>query len=112
MTFSEKAKNEILSKNLTSPCCRVAGLSAFIRGAGTISVESGEVGIEIVTENDKARDVYAKIIAQDFNEKIDFTSSQDKISPKTSRLNIYVLPYSGIFSLPNPTFFKNVFENL
>ena len=74
MTFSEQSKNEILNKNLTSPCCKVAGLSAFIRGAGTILVESGKVGFEIITENPKAQDVYAKILVEDFNEKVVLTT--------------------------------------
>ncbi len=82
MTFSEQAKNEMLNKNLTSPCCRVAGLSAFIRGAGTVLVENGKVGFEIVTENLKARDVYAKILEEDFNEKVVLTTSNDKFKGK------------------------------
>ncbi len=108
MTFSEKAKNEILNKNLTSPCCRVAGLSAFIRGAGTISVESGDVGFEIVTENVKARDVYAKIIETDFNEKVDLTNSHDKFKGKDkfiikclSKTSIDVLRTLGILVAGN-----------
>lgn len=103
MTFSEKAKNEILTKNLSSPCCRVAGLSAFIRGAGTISVESGNVGFEIVTENSSARDVYAKIISEDFNEKVNLTNSHDKFKGKSkfilkclSKTSIGVLSSLGI----------------
>ena len=83
MTFSEKAKSEILSKNLNSPCCRIAGLSAFIRGAGTISVEGGKVGFEIVTENQTASEFYAKIIADDFNEKVSLITTHDKFNGKS-----------------------------
>lgn len=108
MTFSEKAKNEILSKNLSSPCCRVAGLSAFIRGAGTILVESGDIGFEIVTENDSARDVYAKILTEDFNEKINLTNSHDKFKGKNkfilkclSKTSINVLRTLGILNQDN-----------
>ncbi|MBO5926446.1 MAG: DNA-binding protein WhiA [Clostridia bacterium] len=62
MTFSERVKSEILSKNNMQPCCQIASLSAFIRGAGTISVLHGKIGFEIITENQTAIDYYLKII--------------------------------------------------
>ncbi len=68
MTFSEKAKNQILSKKDKQPCCLVASLSAFIRGAGTISVVKGQIGFEIVSENQTAIDYYANIIKNLYGE--------------------------------------------
>ncbi len=68
MTFSEKAKNEILLKTDKQPCCLVASLSAFIRGAGTISVIKGQIGFEVVSENQNALDYYSKIIKNIYGE--------------------------------------------
>lgn len=62
MTFSERAKNQILSKMDKQPCCLVASLSAFIRGAGTISVVKGNIGFEVVSENQTAIEFYSNII--------------------------------------------------
>ncbi len=82
MTFSERVKSEILTKNITSPCCRIAGLSAFVRGAGTIIVEGANVGFEIKTENDKACEFYADILKKDFNEVTEITTTADKFNGK------------------------------
>lgn len=62
MTFSEKAKNEILGKNFDEPCCQLSALSAFVRGAGTISTHDGNVGFETVTENENAFAVFDELI--------------------------------------------------
>ena len=53
MTFTEKVKNEILTKQLNNPCCRIAALSSFVRGAGTIAVKENKIGFETITENKK-----------------------------------------------------------
>ena len=62
MTFSEKVKNEIISKFNKTPCCMVASLSAFVRGSGTIASSGGYVGFETVTENKNANDLYREIL--------------------------------------------------
>ena len=68
MTFSEMTKNEILSKKDKQPCCLVASLSAFIRSAGSLSVQRGMVGFEVVTENEEAIKFYAEIIKNIYGE--------------------------------------------
>ena len=68
MTFSEMTKNEILSKKDKQPCCLVASLSAFIRSAGSLSVQWGLVGFEVVTENEEAIKFYAEIIKNIYGE--------------------------------------------
>ena len=70
MTFSERAKSEILIKNKKQPCCQVAFLSAFIRGAGTISVINGNIGFEIISENPSAIDYCAEIISTLYGQKV------------------------------------------
>ncbi len=69
MTFSEKAKMEILSKKDKQPCCLVSSLAAFIRGAGTISVVKGQIGFEVVSENQTALDYYSSIIKTIYGEE-------------------------------------------
>lgn len=62
MTFSEKAKSEILSKDRGQPCCQIASLSAFIRGAGTIATKDNKIGFEITTENYQAIEYYKGVL--------------------------------------------------
>lgn len=44
MNFTEKVKNEIISEPIVSPCCKLAALSAYLRTAGTIEIQNGNVG--------------------------------------------------------------------
>lgn len=62
MTFSEKAKSEILSKEKGQPCCLISSLSAFIRGAGTIATKENKIGFEITTENFQAINYYKDVL--------------------------------------------------
>ena len=62
MTFSEKVKSEILSKEKGQPCCLIASLSAFIRGSGTIATKDNKIGFEITTENYQAINYYKDIL--------------------------------------------------
>lgn len=62
MTFSEKAKSEILSKDRGQPCCQIGSLSAFIRGAGTIATKENKIGFEITTENYQAIEYYKGVL--------------------------------------------------
>ena len=62
MTFSEQVKNEILSRFDLEPCCQLASLSAFVRGSGTLASSGGNVGFEIITENELAFEVFSSVI--------------------------------------------------
>ena len=44
MNFTEKVKNEIISEKISSPCCKLAALSAYLRTAGTIEIHNGNIG--------------------------------------------------------------------
>lgn len=79
MTFSERVKNEILKTPLKEPCCRLAALSAFIRGAGTIAVRSGILGFEVVTENRAACEYFPDIIRELYGETAEITETGDKL---------------------------------
>jgi DNA-binding protein WhiA len=74
MTFSEKAKLEILNKEKGQPCCQLASLSAFLRGAGSISVVQNNIGFEIVTENKEALEYYKEIISDLYGENLQIES--------------------------------------
>lgn len=54
MTFSEIVKSEILKNKPENACCKMAFLSAFIRGAGTFVSQKGFIGVEILSENKDA----------------------------------------------------------
>ena len=62
MTFSEIVKDEILNNIPENACCKVAFLSAFIRGAGTFVSQKGFIGVEIFSENKKALEFAISII--------------------------------------------------
>ena len=101
MTFSERAKSEILIKNKKQPCCLMAFLSAFIRGAGTISVINGKIGFEIISENQNAIDYLAEIISslygQDVQKQVFYHGKKFKIS-LVNDVSVNVLIDLGILS--------------
>ena len=73
-TFSEKAKLEILNKEKGQPCCQLASLSAFLRGAGSISVVQNNIGFEIISENKEALEYYKEIISDLYGENLQIES--------------------------------------
>lgn len=62
MTFSNAVKKEILSSKSRQPCCKLAGLSAFIKGAGTLIVENGTIGFSLSGENEEILKNYSQDI--------------------------------------------------
>ena len=51
MNITEQVKLEIIEGFSLNPCCRVAGLSAFIKGAGSLTIIGGNIGFEFLSEN-------------------------------------------------------------
>ena len=82
MTFTEKAKEEIISKKISQPCCQVSALSAFIRGAGTLLIKRGRIGFEIISENQKAIDYFSKILSSIYGASPTFNELKDKLKGK------------------------------
>lgn len=82
MTFTERVKEEILSKKLTEPCCKVSALSAFIRGAGTLLVSGGNVGFELATENKNAHDYFTLILQSIYGVTATVTEFKDRFNGK------------------------------
>ena len=106
MTFSEKVKNEIISKFKNEPCCQVASLSAFVRGSGTIESTGGYVGFEIVTENQKAFNAYYETLKTLYGADITEKVIKDKLTKKNkysfsfiSNKSLSVLVDLGILSV-------------
>lgn len=83
MTFTERVKEEIISKRISQPCCQVSALSAFIRGAGTLLIKNGQIGFEVVSENKKAIDTFSQILNRLFGANPVFNELKDKLKNKT-----------------------------
>ena len=83
MTFTERVKEEIISKKISQPCCQVSALSAFIRGAGTLLIKHGNIGFEIITENQKAIETFAHILTTLYGVNSSFKEVKDKLKGKT-----------------------------
>lgn len=64
--FTEEIKNEIMANGLSSDCCKLAFLSAFIRTSGSVVSRGGHFGFEVVTENERAADFLCDMLEQDF----------------------------------------------
>ncbi len=82
MTFTERVKEEILTKKINQPCCQVAALSAFIRGAGTLLISSGQMGFEIITENKKANDYFSSVLSSLYGADLILSEFKDKFTGK------------------------------
>lgn len=52
MNFTSKVKNEILSDDKLSPCCKLVALSAFLRTAGTVEIKNGMIGFSIFGDSE------------------------------------------------------------
>ena len=83
MTFTERVKEEIKSKNISQPCCQVSALSAFIRGAGALLIKKGNIGFEIITENKKAIDTFSQILTKLYGANSTVNEVKDKLKGNT-----------------------------
>ncbi len=82
MTFTERVKEEIISKRISQPCCQVSALSAFIRGAGTLLIQNGYIGFEVITENKKAVEVFSQIIVKLYGATPTVNEVKDRLKGK------------------------------
>ena len=82
MTFTERVKEEIISKRISQPCCQVSALSAFIRGAGTLLIKNGHIGFEIITENQKALETFSQILTKIYGATPSVNELKDKLKGK------------------------------
>lgn len=105
MTFTEKVKEEILKSKISQPCCQVAALSSFVRGAGTLTVSGGSVGFEAISENSTAIEMMSSILRNVFGSNPKLSEFSDKLSGKikhrltlVDRSSLAVLSELGIIT--------------
>ena len=82
-SFSEKVKKQILSTSFEQTCCNISALSAFVRGAGTLFINGGLLGFEIITENKQACDYFAKILEIVYGESAEISKLADKLKGRS-----------------------------
>ncbi len=68
MSFTEEVKNELIEID-SEPCCENAGLSAYIKGAGTLEVKQGKIGFTLSGENVKILNYFAQILSTQYSEE-------------------------------------------
>ena len=68
MNFSEEVKRELVNI-FDEPCCAVAGLSAYIKGVGTLERRRGELGFVLVSESPQILGKYAQHLKSLYGEE-------------------------------------------
>jgi len=68
MNFTEEVKTELLQIK-DEPCCNNAGLSAYIKGAGTLDVKQGNIGFTLSSESVKILNYFAEIMQKQYSEE-------------------------------------------
>ena len=82
VSFSEQVKSQILKNSFEQTCCKISALSAFVRGAGTLCVEGGLLGFEVVTENKLACSYFNSIILSVYGENAKISTIKDKLTKR------------------------------
>lgn len=93
MSFSAKAKLEVLKSDIENDCCSIAFLSAIIKCAGELSISSNhQIKVEIFTEIPEIFDKIKTIIEQYYGKECEMTMVENTNISKSSRYKI-TLPY-------------------
>ncbi len=93
MSFSTKAKLEVLKEKIDNDCCSIAFLSAIIKCSGELSISSNHrIKVEIFTELEGLYDKIKEIIEQYYGKACEITQVEDTNISKSSRFKI-TLPY-------------------
>ena len=80
MTFSQNVKGEILGRLSDSlPCCRLACLSALLRGAGSLEIRSGSLGCSLTSENKRLLEFAGEIVYSLYGLKTEIRREETKI---------------------------------
>lgn len=87
LNFTEEIKNEITSVTIDDRSCKLAVISAFIRTSGSVISRSGELGFEIITENESTAEYISDLLESSFGlnltvtgAKFDVLSGKDKLT--------------------------------
>lgn len=104
MNFTARTKSELCRKKYESGCCLLAGLSAFVRTAGSIISEREVYGFSVNGQADCVK-YFAKVISELFSGKVEFnySSGGDKVIGFTflNESSADVLIQLGIFRFVN-----------
>lgn len=97
MSFSDEVKKEIIKTVSGQPCCKMAELCAFIKGAGTLIVENGKVGFSLSADNREILGLYVGYLYSLYGIKPLISFTKKKIKAKfLSEKTINVLQDVGI----------------
>lgn len=93
MSFSNKAKLEVLKNDIENDCCSIAFLSAIIKCSGELSISSNhQIKVEIYTEIPEIFDKIKHIIEQYYGKECEMTMVENSNISKSSRYKI-TLPF-------------------
>ena len=92
MTFIERVKNEIFKKNIKEKHCKKAFLAGLIRGAGTLYLDDGELGLDLRASNEELAMYLSECFKGIFNYDVrEVAVSEDKLNKKDK----FVISVSG-----------------
>ncbi len=104
MSFSDEVKKEIIKSVSQQPCCKMAGLYAFIKGAGTLIVEKGKIGFSLSADNREILGLYVGYLYSLYGIKPLISFTKKKIKAKfLSEKTINVLQDVGIIDCQEGT---------
>ena len=85
--FTEEIKNEITHIAIDDRCCKLAVICAFIRTSGSVISRGGQLGFELVTENESTAEFIVDILENTFGihptvsgAKFDVMGGRDKLT--------------------------------
>ena len=82
MNFSSEVKNELLKIKYDSDCCKIAGLSAYIRATGAVVTKDGKIGFEVSSDNSEAAMYYVDLLTDIYGEDVNAVVNEDKLNRK------------------------------
>lgn len=89
MSFSSKAKNELVRKMCEDTCCQMAEVSALLRMSGTLQLAGlNKINISVTTENPAIARLIFKLFKQVFKVHTEVMVKKNKVLKKT---NTYVI---------------------
>lgn len=86
MNFSAKVKSQIISEKISSPCCQLAALSAYLRTAGSIEISGGKIGFSLEGERDNNL-FFSNIIKQLYGVTPSITTEKQQSRTKLTLIN-------------------------
>ena len=86
LNFTEEIKNEIISLPIESRQEKLSLLSAFIRTSGSVIVQNGLSGFELITENERTAEFFTDLIENCFSITLKVTDAKFDLMSGRERL--------------------------